>query len=64
MNEKPQNLKIAINSPNLNETVWTFFCNSNVYKVVYSIPIELYLILDSERSEECIAFTNLQWYLF
>ena len=40
MNEKPQNLKIAINSLKLNETIWTFFIveqyiDLSVFKIVY-----------------------------
>ena len=40
MNEKPQNLKIAINSLKLNETILTFFVilqyfGPSVFKIVY-----------------------------
>ena len=52
MNEKPQNLKIAINSLKLNETFWKIFCSSTVHRSIYVknyIPLR-WLFLKLQRN--------------
>ena len=39
MNDKPQNLKIAINSLKLNEPIWKFVCISIVHRSIYLFKI-------------------------